>query len=222
MTRKKDSWYLESRRTNAIPIATTNLIICCGEETEKNYFRGAVEYFKSFERNSLPRFFIETDPVDPLAMAENVSKFVKRIERDKSCLLDNVWVVFDKDEFTNENFNRAISKINNIKHKETKFHVLWSNQCFELWLLLNFVNMQSAIGRADYIDKMTNCIGQKYRKNIKDIFDLISKKGGSIVQAIKYAKQLRDESISPAVNDPATTVYEFFEFYDKYLCLTEV
>ena len=56
-------------------------------------------------------------------------------------------------------------------------------------------------------------------QNDKNIFRKIALKGGNIVKAIDYAKALIDETLSPASNDPATTVYEFFDHFRKYLGL---
>ena len=43
MVKQKINW-LTKRKTASIPIASNNLIICCGEEAEANYFNGAIEY----------------------------------------------------------------------------------------------------------------------------------------------------------------------------------
>lgn len=217
---KGKAWYGE-RSYAKIPIATNNLIICCGAETEKNYFAGAVNYFSEQEENRLLQFYIVVDAVDPMGMAKNVSAKTAFLERENHCKMDHVWVVFDKDDFPAQNFNNAIKKIRSLSDELTKYHVLWSNQCFELWLLLNFINMQAAIDREAYIEKLEIYLKEKYQKNDKNIFGKIALKGGNIVKAIDYAKALIDETLSPASNDPATTVYEFFEHFRKYLGLWE-
>ena len=154
-------------------------------------------------------------------MANNVERRTLKAERDNNCHIDHVWVLFDKDDFTQENFNNAISKIESVEKNETTFHVLWSNQCYELWLLLNFCNMQSAIDRSAYIDKLELYLKEKYNKSDELIFEKINLKGGNILKAIRFAKALVDESISPAKNDPATKIYEFFDHFRKYLNLWE-
>lgn len=163
------------------------------------------------------RFFIEVDAVDPLSMANNALRIAKEVEDSNGCKLDNVWILFDKDDFPPENFNNAIYKMHSLSYGQTKFRALWSNQCFELWLLLNFINMQSAINREEYIDKLAVYLHDKYKKNDKDIFNKIMQNGGDITKAINYAKMLTSLQNVPASNDPATTVYEFFEHFSKYL-----
>ena len=121
-------------------------------------------------------------------------------------------------DFPDENFNNAINKIHSLSTKSVTFYALWSNECFELWLLLNFINMHSAISREEYIVKLEKYLQEKYRKNDKNIFGKIMLKNGSIEKAISYAKSLIDiENKTPSNNNPATNVYRFFEHYSKYL-----
>ena len=70
---------------------------------------------------------------------------------------DRVWVVFDKDDFND--FNEAIALAG-----RKGFMAGWSNEAFELWYLLHFVYLDSAISRADYITKLENEI----RRELKD------------------------------------------------------
>lgn len=216
---KQNKWYDAARHSASIPMATSNLIISCGAETEKNYFEGVVNFFKEQENNKLLQFYIVVDAVDPMSMANNALNITQKVEKENRCQIDHVWVVFDKDDFPNENFNNAISLISSLKYKTTKFHSLWSNQCFELWLLLHFINMQSAINREAYITKLEKYIKEKYMKNDKTIFGKIVVKNGDVKKAITYAKSLINNGIPPANNDPATKVYEFFEHFSKYLNL---
>ena len=216
MGRGKSSWYKE-RKTATIPVRTNNLIICVGKETEKNYFVGAINYFYQNEKaRENVSFDVVVDSVDPLNMAYNAQSIVSKIEKENRIKLNHVWVVFDKDDFPNDNFDNTIMKLNSMSSDNIKYHALWSNKCFELWLLLNFVRNQAAISVSEYMTKLSEYLGEKYKKNDKDIFNKIIAKRGRISTAIRYAKSLIGNS-APSANDPATTVYEFFEFYIKYL-----
>ena len=84
------AWYGERRSAN-IPIGTNNLIICCGAETEKNYFEGVANFLTEQEQNRLLRFFIEVDAVDPMNMAKRVRLITDSIEKNKGCKIHNVW-----------------------------------------------------------------------------------------------------------------------------------
>ena len=213
--------WLTKRETASIPIASNNLIICCGEETEVNYFNGAIKYIKGETKleNDLVSFIVDVDAVDPFNMAKNAEEKVKKIERDQNLIVDYVWILFDKDDFPDENFNNAINKINSLSNSNKKYFALWSNSCFELWLLLNFMYLQSDIARSEYFDKLSECLNEKYKKNDSEIFGKILLKKGNLKQAIINANRLLDNNLSPSKNVPATTVSKFFEFYNKYLKL---
>ena len=62
---------------------------------------------------------------------------------------DRVWVVFDRDDFND--FNEAIALAERKGYKAA-----WSNEAFELWYLLHFIYLDTAISRADYIKKLEN------------------------------------------------------------------
>ena len=79
--------------------------------------------------------------------------------------------------------------------------------------------MQSAINRSAYIEKLEVYLKEKYNKNDELIFEKVNLKGGNIVKAMRYAKALTEKDVSPARNDPATKIYEFFEHFEKYLGL---
>lgn len=84
---------------------------------------------------------------------EDLVRFTtEEIEKAKSLgelPFGNVWVVFDKDDFTDDQFNGAIIQAENNEHK-----VAWSNESIELWFLLHFEYLQSAVHRYQYIEKL--------------------------------------------------------------------
>lgn len=210
-----NDWY-SPRGSASIPIRTNNLIISCGEKTEKYYFKDFVNYIKDSNEGYAVNFEIICNPISPSGMAQDTIKYVK--EKNKSKKIDHVWVLFDKDDFSDENFDFAIKKLEKYSNKETKYHVLWSNQCFELWLLLHFINLEASISRKDYIEKLRLYLGN-YSKTDKHIWGKILLKKGDIGFAIKNAKKIIDNTKLPSNNNPGTKVYEIFEFYKKYLNL---
>lgn len=213
-----NSWY-HTRKKASIPVKTRSLIICCGEQTEVNYFKEVTNFLKnqakSFSENF--DFLIVPDPSDPLTMANNAVNLTTSIEREQNIIFNHVWIVFDKDDFPAENFNNAIKKITALSSTDKEYHPLWSNQCIELWFLLHFIDMHSSISRRDYVQKLEQYLCEKYKKNDLHIFGKIIYKRGRVAMAVRYAKNLIKDNITPSQNDPATKVYEFFEFYSKYL-----
>lgn len=123
----------------------------------------------------------------------------------------SVWVVFDKDSFSDEQFENAIKGA-----EENNISVAWSNEAIELWFLLHFEYLNSAITREQYSEKLDiyfsrlNINNGKYEKNLKNIYELLNQYGNS-KNAIKFSKKLLDNQLKPSNNNPATTVFQLVE-----------
>lgn len=221
--RNREEWNYGERKSREIPIAVNNLVVCCGEETEYNYFTKAGEIIKeNYTSITGVNFDVVVDAVDPLNMAKNVEERFKKSKK-RGQQYHQIWVVFDKDDFKKDNFDNAVNRINTLnemyRNEEVSFHALWSNECIELWFVLHFIYLTSNILRTDYINKLNDLLEEKYQKNDKDLFDKIKRKNGSIDDAIRYAKKLAsvNEGKTPSNSVPATMVYEFFETYREYI-----
>lgn len=131
---------------------------------------------------------------------------------------DEIWVVFDKDSFSDDNFNKAIklARQNNIK-------VAYSNECFEFWFLLHFNYHATQQNREWYYKKLSegkflgNIVNGDYKNNGKQtgmgarIYNLIKDKEND---AIRNAKRLEtDMKAEPtfAKRNPYTNIYELVE-----------
>lgn len=181
------------------------LIVCEGERTEPLYFN----YFK----NKLPKGFL--DAIEIRGEGDNTVNIVRKAiflkqKRQKNILLpnyDEVWAVYDKDDFPDERYHEAISLC-----QEFKINSGHSNQSFELWYVLHFEYLQSALHRNDYIKKLSKVLGYKYEKNNSDIVDFINSKG-NVRQAIKWARKLDElhQDKTESNSCPSTKVYELVE-----------
>lgn len=115
------------------------------------------------------------------------------------------WVVFDRDDHSG--FNQSIQRA-----EAEGINVAYSNECFELWFILHFELLSTAIGREKYYEKLTKILGYKYEKNT-DIYNLIKDKEST---AIKNAKALEKEYSDAGITsyekmDPSTSVYKLVE-----------
>ena len=124
------------------------LIVCEGKNTEPSYFN---------------QFRITSAKVKSVGEGYNTVSLVKRaIALSQLGKYDQVWCVFDKDDFKDNDFNSAIqiAEANN-------FRVAYSNQSFEYWLILHFNDHQGVgMPRSDYNDKIN-----EYLKPFKVIYD---------------------------------------------------
>jgi len=184
------------------------LIVCEGENTEPLYF----EQFK-----------LTTATIKAVGEGYNTTSLVGRAEKlSKEDDYDQVWCVFDKDDF--KEFNDAIYMAEGMS-----FHVGYSNQAFEYWLILHFEDHQGGgMHRDDYCDKLNGYLkefGVEYdcdsKKITKEIFTILqSKESGKLKQtlAIERAKRILKyhEGTPPAKAESSTTVFELVEELEKY------
>lgn len=124
------------------------LIVCEGENTEPSYFN---------------QFRITSAKVNSVGEGYNTVSLVNRARiLAQQGNYDQVWCVFDKDDFNDNDFNSAIqiAEANN-------FGVAYSNQSFEYWLILHFNDHQGGgMHRNSYNDKIN-----EHLKSFKVIYD---------------------------------------------------
>jgi hypothetical protein len=185
------------RHVERIEPRRTFLIVCEGERTEPNYFKG---------------FRVPADvKVTVIGEGYNTLSLVKRTEElAKKQPYDQIWCVFDRDLFPVEQFNEALELA-----KRRGFHVAYSNEAFELWFALHFNLYQTGMMRAQYISLLSQLLQRHYQKNDPEIYNaLLSRQ----IDAIRYAKSLLAiyNPPNPARDNPSTTVFRLVEELNKF------
>ena len=182
------------------------LIVCEGEKTEPNYFI-ALE-------KKLPRGTVELK-ID--GIGRNTISLVNYAikHRDDACKkYDRIWAVFDKDDFSEDQFNSAIAKASS-----NNINCAWTNEAFELWFLLHFQYVNTGLKRVDYKAYLEREIKRKsgnsnyvYFKNDPGTFSILEIYGNQ-QQAIEWAKQLKQSYSDQryAHHNPCTQVHELIE-----------
>ena len=201
------------RKEAFLNIKPTILIVCEGKNTEPSYFN---------------HFRLTFAEVVPVGLGFNTISLVNRaIELSQYTKYEQVWCVFDKDDFAEDHFNNSIQRAvaNNL-------NVAYSNQAFEYWLILHFDDHQSGgMHRNDYNDKLNLLIssfqieydgnGSKIiEEDFYEILDGMDEKTGipRISLAINRAErnyQLFDH-INPAKEESSTTVFLLAKELLKY------
>lgn len=179
-----------SRRTNQREIRQRFLIVCEGEKTEPTYFR-------SFR---LPTVEVEAVGLgmDPRQLVDEAVVLRSKADKDG---YDQVWCVFDRDDWPVDNFNGALSSA-----QARNIRVAWSNEAFELWYLLHFHYHDTAIPRAEYITRLGDLLGHAYAKNSRKIFtELADKMETALSNAARLLAQY--DPPNPAQDNPSTTVH---------------
>ena len=192
----------------------TFLIVCEGENTEPSYFK---------------QFRLSSATIKPVSEGYNTTSLVNRaIHLSCERNYDQIWCVFDKDDFPDFDFNNAIHIA-----EAQKFGVAYSNQAFEYWILLHFDDHQGGgMHRRDYNDRLNqlmNPYNVSYDGNgskiiTEEIFELFGEIDEKFQMerfnlAIYRAKRNYSSlsHVSPAKEESSTTVFLLVEELLKYL-----
>lgn len=184
------------------------LIVCEGENTEPSYFR---------------QFRLTSGQIVAVGAGCETIRVVERAEEEsRKEQYDQIWVVFDKDDFDAQDFNAAI-----VRAKNNGFGVAYSNQAFEYWLVLHFDDHQGGgMHRDEYEGKINEHLlkyglfydGKESKIVTEGIFDLLlayepKSNTRRIHLAIRRAKRIFDsyDHYSPAKEESSTAVFLLVE-----------
>lgn len=136
------------------PKANSYLIVTEGKRTEPLYFKGMQRLIKEkmggmIEVKEIPLINIYGEGCSTGKLIEKTAEIVSRAK----IIYQNIWVVFDKDDF--RDFDQAIKE-----GQERGYKVAWSNQCFEYWLYLHFNYSDSALRRDVWHRKLDEIFGE--------------------------------------------------------------
>lgn len=203
-----------------IPKANSFLIVTEGERTEPLYFKGIQMLIK--ERIGGTVDVIGVPTIDIFGEGSSTGRLIEiteRIVKEAKIIYQNIWVVFDKDDF--EDFDEAIKSGENRGYK-----IAWSNQSFEYWLYMHFFYSDAALHRDEWNKKLDEIFSQYslgeggYRKNYENIYNIVDSFDG-VNTAIKNAKRrmadFDDKKDLPSKYDPGTKVHELVIELKKYL-----
>jgi len=117
------------------------LIVCEDEKTEPSYFE---KYIAQIPEETLYLRPVGTGR-DPKGVVIKAIEEKDKLAREAKKEVDVTWVVFDKDDADEnatkiQNFEAAFQKAD-----EQGFKVAYSNEAFELWLLLHFMEVDEKI-----------------------------------------------------------------------------
>ncbi len=129
-------------------------VISHTQRAEIEYFQG----FKNFLATPLlvPKKIVCIRPQQLVKLALDWKNAENISEADG----DQVWCIFDVDNFYKDD-PEGLSKAIKLAH-ENNIKIAYTNECFELWVLLHFEKPTSSIPRGDYIEKR---IIKAFKKN---------------------------------------------------------
>ncbi len=192
----------------------TILIVCEGENTELSYFK---------------QFRLSSATIKPVGEGYNTTSLVNRAaELASQGSYEQVWCVFDKDDFSDVDFNNAISMAEGYD-----FKVAYSNQAFDYWIILHFQDHQGGgMHRDDYHEKINALLrpyqvtydGRGSKIITEAIFELLegideqTNKERKVLAITRAKRNLQYfDGINPAREESTTTVYKLVEELLKYV-----
>ena len=198
----------EIRKSRGIELRKASwLIVCEGKETEVNYFECLLDYVNSKSSKKIKRNIkglgMNTDTL--VKSVEDLLSETENYIKDSIIPYEKIFVVFDKDSFSNSDFNEAINR-----SERLGYIPLWSNECFELWYILHFEYFTSSSGRELYFNKLSKLFEKKYSKtdNHFNLLGGVSNISTAYKNASKLYKEFSNEKFrSYSKMKPCTTVF---------------
>ncbi len=207
--------------THKLPPYT--LVICEGIKTEVHYIQGFINLInaKYSQINYKYSHLFPNEGIKVFGTGRNTESLL-RYTRDYAIKPENkhytrIWLIYDKDDFPNDNFDNTQFSINDYNDQDRQFFAAWSNECLELWFVLYFQDLKANVSREQYQTILKKYFD--YDKTLENLFDILEEKG-DINQAILRAKKLYEENKhknSPSQMAPVTRVYELVEELREYL-----
>jgi len=190
------------------------LIVCEGKQTEPNYFNGLKRKINEKYGNKvdvlIPNIEIKGTGMNTVSLV----KYAEQKVNHSGKIYGQVWVVFDKDDYNDEQFNSAIDNCS--------YNVAWSNPNFELWLLSHFKKINRYVSKDDVIQELSkefqkNGLGY-YAKNDEDIFNKVTCKGKlhTAIRNCEYMEEI-NKGGQASQRNPMTKVYKIVDGLKEYL-----
>ncbi|MCK6542458.1 RloB family protein [bacterium] len=180
----------------------TMLIIC---EGETEYY-----YFSSFRAHAS----VEQGEVgNSMTFVTNAIKTKNRIQKKKEIKFDQTWLVFDRDETDEGDFQKSIRKA-----EEEGCKVAYSNQAFDYWFLLHFHDHNgNPMDRSQYkgiLDRNLPFPYDKTEKTLQKMYsELISTQDKAIVRATKI---YNGKENGKQHTESVSTVHKLVDELNKY------
>ena len=203
------------RKSDFLQVAPANyLIVCEGKQTEPNYFNGLKQAINKKYGNKVEVLIPSIDVKGTGMNTTSLVKYTQRTINHSNKVYGQVWVVFDKDDYNDEQFDSAI--------KNCDYNVAWSNPNFEVWLLAHFKKVNRYISKDDVLQELSKEFQKKelgeYVKNDKNIFDKITNEGNlhTGIKNCEYMEELNKDGQASQRN-PMTKVYKLVDGLKEYL-----
>lgn len=181
--------------------------------------RAEIEYFQEFKQELktpllVPKKILCREPDELLTKVIAWKNTKDNFNENDG---DEVWCIFDVDEFYTKNPELLIQTIN--QAEKNKIKIAYANECFELWILLHFDAPTSSIKRGSDLAKKIQSYFKKhklgeFKKNQHVFQQIIPFQIEAIANSKKlfaqYSKQNWDKKLGKEGN-PSTNIHLLVE-----------
>ena len=139
---------------------TRHLVVTEGTETEPRYFNG-MRLLLGEANGRKVNVVVRSTGKHTMGLLE----YAKEACRRSPDVYDHVWLVYDKDDFSDEEFDRVEALCQQTIELAT-YHALWSNPCFEIWLLEHLRVHDGADGQRIVLQGAIRCAQEGIRNTV--------------------------------------------------------
>ena len=205
-----------SRYAPTAILPNRHLFVTEGTKTEPLYLASMIETMADNVKQQFTIYGGGDNTLNLLKKAEELSA------TDETRNFQHIWVIYDKDSFPNYNFDNTVSRCDALTAKyqgrgvNRTFHAVWSNECFEVWLLFHYMFLSAGVPRSQYAGMLETYLEHPYEKNDPPSFEELRE---HLEDAIRNAKKQNQNpsSVPPSGRNPCTNFYELIETLRPYL-----
>jgi len=195
------------------------LFVCEGSCTEPNYIESLIRFANAKTESTKLFYRIEGNGRNTISLVKSVDDLLSEIESFKiksDIPYGQVFVLFDKDSFGEDNFDNAIRMAS-----ARGYLPIWSNECFELWFILHYEYLNADTGRKSYFKKLNEHLGVINYEDEKaiDVFSIIHSRK-RIMDALRNAEKLNEtfcHEPSYSKRVPCTQMFVLIRAFEKRL-----
>jgi hypothetical protein len=209
----------KKRRTETAPqLPPRTMILCEGTKTEPNYLREIVASVnRKYSAYAADSHIKLRDNIQLVGAGRSGSTLLDFAVKNCGSGIEEVWLVYDHDDFPAEDFNQTpvMADAQTKREKSVRYRTAWSNECFELWILLHYIPLASNISRTEYIDKIREHY-PAYEKNAVDIYTILQNKTQIAIEHAKALAGSYPEGTTPSAMAPCTKMHELVAWLLSY------
>lgn len=192
-----------ARNTGKIREQHKSILIALEDEKSSRYYIRDLIKDKGVSGNVVFAEHIGTDP-------NSVLKAISKFEVDNPYTkYEKAWLVIDRDSFSKSNFNGTLATA-----IQKEICVAYSNECYELWLLLHFKDVTGPRTRKDIKEELNKeflkNFNFKYEKSEKHVYGMIiDRQNDAIKRATDLIKNIikHNGKLDPSTDNPSTKMH---------------